>query len=291
MSVNVFQMVTDRIIAELEKGSIPWERPWTGVRTGAYSRSTGKPYSLLNQLLLSRPGEYLTFKQATEAGGSIRKGEKAQIVVFWKMLEVIEKDESNKPVKKVVPLLRYYSVFHIDQCENVKPRFAEPQLTAPDPIADGEAVLEDYLLRSGCQLVHEKQNRAFYRPSTDTIHLPLREQFPKAAEYYSTAFHEAIHSTGHETRLNRLSRDARFGNEEYSKEELVAELGAAITMNELGMETTGSFCNSAAYVQGWLRALRNDSRMIISAAGKAEKAVQLLLNLNADKCDAVSSAA
>lgn len=279
MGINVFQMVTDRIIAELENGSIPWERPWTGVSTGAYSRSTGKPYSLLNQLLLNKPGEYLTFKQASEAGGRVRKGEKSQIVVFWKPFEVIEKDENNDPIKRFVPLLRYYNVFHIDQCENVKPKYDQPKLSQNDPIKEAESVLEDYVRRTGCQIISELQNRAFYRPSTDTIHLPVREQFPRIAEYYSTAFHEAIHSTGHESRLNRLSKEARFGNEEYSKEELVAELGAAITMNELGIETQGSFRNSAAYVQGWLHALKDDSRLIVSAAGKAEKAVCLLMDL------------
>ena len=280
MSINVYQLVTDRIIAELEKGSIPWEKPWTGVRTGAYSRSTGKPYSLLNQMLLRKPGEYLTFKQATEAGGSIRKGEKAQIVVFWKPFEVVEKDKDGKPVKKVIPLLKYYNVFHIDQCENVKPRFAPDDLTPADPIAEAETVLSDYSLRSGCRIIHERQNRAFYRPSTDEIHLPLREQFPKTAEYYSTAFHEATHSTGHEKRLNRLSKTAHFGSQDYSKEELIAEMGAAILMNELGIETDGSFRNSAAYIQNWLHVLRDDNKMLVSAAGKAEKAVKLILNID-----------
>ena len=126
---------------------------------------------------------------------------------------------------------------------------------------------------------NEKQNEAFYRPSTDEIHLPLREQFPQIAEYYSTAFHEATHSTGHKSRLDRLSSPAWFGSENYSKEELVAEMGAAILMNELGIETNGSFKNSAAYIQSWLHALRDDNKMIVSAAGKAEKAVKLILNI------------
>ena len=121
MGVNVYQIVTDRIIAELENGVIPWEKPRTGVRSGAHSRATGRPYSVLNQLLLRKPGEYLTFKQATEAGGSVRKGEKASIVVFWKPLPVKEKTKDGKEVTKIVPLLRYYHVFHIDQCDGVKP--------------------------------------------------------------------------------------------------------------------------------------------------------------------------
>ena len=288
MAINVYQIVTDRIIAELENGRIPWEKPWTGIRTGAYSRSTGRPYSILNQMLLRKPGEYLTYKQARESGGCVREGEKSSIVVFWKPLEVIEKDKDGKPVKKFVPLLKYFNVFHIDQCEGVAPKYVLEDFTPVDPIAEAEAILTDYSLRSGCRIFHEKQDRAFYRPSADEIHLPLREQFPKIAEYYSTAFHEAVHSTGHESRLNRLSKDAHFGNEEYSKEELIAEIGAAITMNELGIETHGSFHNSVAYIQSWLRALKDDNRLIVSAAGKAEKAVKLILNLDVQKTEAAA---
>lgn len=288
MAINVYQIVTDRIISELENGRIPWEKPWTGVRTGAYSRSTGRPYSILNQMLLRKPGEYLTYKQAREVGGCVREGEKSSIVVFWKPLEVTEKDKDGKLVKKFVPLLKYFNVFHIDQCEGVAPKYVPENFTPVDPIAEAEAILTDYSLRSGCRIFHEKQDRAFYRPSTDEIHLPLREQFPKIAEYYSTAFHEAVHSTGHESRLNRLSKDAHFGNEEYSKEELIAEIGAAITMNELGIETHGSFRNSVAYIQSWLRALKDDNRLIVSAAGKAEKAVKLILNLDVQKTEAAA---
>ena len=291
MSTAVYEIITERIIAELEKGNIPWEKPWTGIRTGAYSRSTGRPYSILNPLILTKPGEYLTFKQITEAGGIIRKGEKSQIVVFWKMMRVTEKNKDDKPVDKIIPLLRYYHVFHIDQCENVKPRFTQEELLPANPIAEAESILTDYSRRSGCTIINEKQDRAFYRPSTDTIHLPLREQFSRIEEYYSTAFHEAIHSTGHKTRLDRLSKTAHFGNEDYSKEELVAEIGAAITMNELGIETQGSFRNSTAYVQSWLRALKNDHRLIVTAAGNAEKAVRLLLNLESEKADPVEIAA
>ena len=279
MAINVYQIVTDRIIAELEKGNIPWVRPWMGARTGAYSRVTGRPYSFLNQMLLSKPGEYVTFKQTTEAGSVVRKGEKAQIVVFWKPLDVVEKDKEGKPVKKTIPLLKYYNVFHIDQCENLKPRFTPENLKPSDPIVEAETILADYSQRSGCRIIHEKQNKAFYRPSTDEIHLPLREQFPQIAEYYSTAFHEVTHSTGHKSRLDRLSSPAWFGSENYSKEELVAEMGAAILMNELGIETAGSFKNSAAYIQSWLRALKDDNKMIVSAAGKAEKAVKLVLGI------------
>ena len=175
MGVNVYQIVTDRIITELENGIIPWEKPWTGVRSGAYSRATGRPYSVLNQLLLRKPGEYLTFKQATEAGGSVRKGEKASFVVFWKPLPVKEKTKDGKEVTKIVPLLRYYHVFHIDQCDGVKPRFTEDDLKPVDPIAEAEAVLADYSTRAHVPIINEKGDRAYYSPARDEIHLPLRE--------------------------------------------------------------------------------------------------------------------
>ena len=245
----------------------------------AHGVAAALQHSFLNQMLLSKPGEYVTFKQATEAGSVVRKGEKAQIVVFWKPLDVVEKDKEGKPVKKTIPLLKYYNVFHIDQCENLKPRFTPENLKPADPISEAETILADYSQRSGCRIIHEKQNKAFYRPSTDEIHLPLREQFPQIAEYYSTAFHEVTHSTGHKSRLDRLSSPAWFGSENYSKEELIAEMGAAILMNELGIETAGSFKNSAAYIQSWLRALKDDNKMIVSAASKAEKAVKLVLGI------------
>ena len=279
MSISVYQLVTDRIIAELKKGNIPWKKPWTGIRSGAYSRSTGKPYSVLNQMLLMKPGEYLTYKQAQAAGGTIKKGEKSQIVVFWKPLEVTKENDDGSSTKEMIPILKYYNVFHIDQCEGVKPRFAQEDFRPVNPITEAEAVLSGYSERSGCSIRNERQDRAFYRPSTDCIVLPMREQFPQIAEYYSTAFHEATHSTGHTSRLNRLNTSAFFGSEDYSKEELIAEMGSAILMNELGIETPDTFRNSAAYIQGWLKALEDDSRLIVSAAGKAEKAVRLILNL------------
>ena len=283
---SVYEMISDRFIEELKKGIIPWQKPWTGVREGAYSRSTGRPYSLINQLLLGKPGEYLTFKQVQEAGGKIKKGEKSSFVVFWKPLPVKETTKDGREVTKVIPFLKYYNVFHISQCENIEPKYKEAQMHDFDPVEEAERVLEEYALREHISIINEKGNRAYYSPMLDEIHLPLREQFMKVAEYYSTAFHEATHSTGHESRLNRLSKDAHFGNEEYSKEELVAEIGAAVLCNEMNLETADSFKNSAAYVQNWLSVLQNDSRMIVSAAGKAEKAVKLILNIKEDKKDA-----
>ena len=141
-----------------------------------------------------------------------------------------------------------------------------------------EEIITDYCSREGVKLIHEEGDRAFYRPSTDSITLPHMHQFSATAEYYSTAFHEMVHSTGHKSRFDRLDHVVSFGLEDYSKEELIAEIGAAALVNYSGLETPDSFRNSAAYVQNWLQVLRNDKRFIVSAAGKSEKAVQMILN-------------
>lgn len=275
MKQDIYQQVTDRIIAQLEQGVIPWHKPWIG-RGAAISHSTGKPYSLLNQLILGKPGEYLTFAQVQKEGGHIRKGEKASFVVFWKWIE--QPDEEHPDKVKKIPFLRHFSVFHIDQCEGIKPRHDTAAAQAIEPDVAADAIIADYLKRSGVRLTHQEGDRAFYRPSTDTVTLPLMAQFKELAEYYSTAFHELTHSTGHTSRLNRLTKVACFGSEDYSKEELVAEIGAAALVNHAGLETSSSFRNSAAYIQSWLKALKDDRRLIVSAAGQAEKACNLILN-------------
>lgn len=270
--MDIYQAITDRIIQQLEQGTIPWHKPW--VASGeAVSHTTGKRYSLLNQILLGRPGEYVTFKQCQQEGGKVKKGEKASMVVFWRWIE--QEDEDTKEKKKI-PLLRYYSVFHIDQCEGLSPKYTKGKPCIVSPQEEAEKVIGGYVSRSGIKYRHEEGDRAYYTPSLDTVVLPLVEQFESVAEYYSTAFHELTHSTGHASRLNRLAKVACFGSEEYSKEELVAEIGAATLLSKTGFETKDSFKNSVAYIQNWLKALQNDKRLIVSAAGKAEKAVKLI---------------
>ena len=274
--MDIYAEVTSRIIQQMENGVIPWHKPW--IANGkAVSHATGKAYSLLNQLMLGRPGEYLTFKQCQAAGGKVKKGAKSSMVVFWKW---IEQEDEETGEKKEVPFLRYYNVFHIDQCEGITAKH-----TTEAAFPDGAEVLEaaqeivyDYLGRTGVKLSHTEGDQAFYRPSTDEVVLPIRKQFVSTAEYYSTVFHELTHSTGHPSRLNRLARPSFFGTEDYSKEELVAEIGAATLVNHVGLETGSSIRNSSAYIQNWLKVLKDDKRFIVSAAGRAEKAVNLILN-------------
>lgn len=271
--MDIYAEITARIITEMEKGVIPWEKPWIA-RGGAVSHATGKRYSLLNQMLLGRAGEYLTFKQVQQEGGKVKKGEKASMVVFWKF---IEQEDEETGEKKQVPFLRYYSVFHIDQCEGLEAKHMNSLPLTANADEAAENIITAYVKRSGVRVKHQEGDRAFYQPSSDSITLPLLAQFAETAEYYSTAFHELTHSTGHSSRLNRLEKVAFFGSEAYSKEELVAEIGAAALVNHAGLETAHSFRNSAAYVQNWLKVLKDDKRFIVSAAGKAEKAVSLIL--------------
>ena len=284
MSKSVYEMVTDRIIKQLESGVIPWEKPWTGVRSGAYNRVSKKSYSLLNQMLLSKEGEWATFKQWSELGGKIRKGEKSEIIVFWKVLPVEEVQEDGTKIIKQIPLLKYINVFHISQVEGVEPLKKE-ELNDIEPIEKAENVLKDYWEREQITVEHKIGNEAYYSPRRDLIRLPLFEQFKDANEYYSTAFHESVHSTMSERRCNRAeerkNKLVAFGSEEYSKEELVAELGSANLMNIIGIETRKSFRNSSAYIQNWLSVLRNDVKFIVSASSKAEKAVNYILNIEA----------
>lgn len=272
--MGIYAEITNRIISEMESGIIPWAKPWVA-SGGCVSYATGKPYSLLNQMLLGRPGEYATFKQVQQAGGYVRKGEKAHMVVFWKWVE--KEDEETGDVKEI-PFLRYYNVFHIDQCEGLKTRHAEPLPQTANADQKAEAIICDYLKTSGVKLNHEQGDRAFYRPSDDSITLPLLAQFKETAEYYSTVFHELIHSTGHAKRLNRIAGTAFFGSETYSKEELVAEIGASALVHAAGLETPDSFRNNVGYIQNWLRVLRNDRKVIVSASGRADKAVSYILN-------------
>lgn len=274
--LDIYAAVTDRIIEALEAGTIPWRKPWIGGSSGCISYNTGKPYSLLNHILLGGvSGEYITFKQASFAGGHIRKGEKSKFVAFWKPYEKVD-EETGKIAKHFY--LRYYSVFHLDQVEGIKPRWAVRPSLDLQPDAAADAVIRDYVDRSGVTLQITESDRAFYQPESDSITVPQLTQYKQQAEFYSTLFHELTHSTGHKTRLDRLTDIAAFGSEQYSREELVAELGSAFLVNHCGLESAASFRNSAGYIQGWLSALKNDKRLLVSAAGAAERAVNLILN-------------
>lgn len=282
MSINVYELVTNRIIEQLENNIIPWEKPWSGTLDGAFNRVSKKPYSILNQMLLKYDNEYASFKQWKDLGGHIRKGEKSEMVVFWKMYPIKEKQDDGTEIIKTIPLLKYINVFHISQVDGVEP--LKQKVTHDiEPIDKAEKILNDYWNRENITIEHVKGDKAFYSPMFDKIQLPLFEQFKQSEEYYSVAFHESVHSTMKTSRCNRQEdrkgKVVSFGSEEYSKEELVGEVGSSQLMNLVGIETTKSFRNSTAYIQSWLKVLRNDNKFIVSASSKAEKAVNYILGI------------
>ena len=227
-------------------------------------------------MLLNKPGAYYTFNQIQKLGGSVRKGEKSQIVVFWKQIPVKEQNSQTGEIQEnLIPMLRYYNVFHIDQCDGICAATSTQEQTHSDE--DADSIIRAYLDRTGVKLIHRIGDEAYYSPSTDCVVLPLPEQFKSMEERYSTAFHELAHSTGHQSRLDRLKATAHFGNESYSKEELVAEITATALMNYTGLETKGTFRNSAVYIQNWLSALRNDKRLIVTASGTASKVFEYII--------------
>ena len=284
----VYNMVTDRIIAQLEKGVVPWHRPWTLTADSfgyAWNFVSKKPYRGINPFILSHPGEpYITWKQCKALNHKVVNPGNYEIVVFWKQWDtgkvktdadgnVILNEKTGKPEHIIVPVLRYYKVYWIGDTDiEYKPSAISFTKNQSHDLA--EKVIQNYLSQENHpHFTARKQNEAYYRPSTDSVFVPCLEQYDKVEEYYSTAFHELTHSTGHVSRLNRLKNDS-FGDKEYSKEELVAELGAATLVNLCGLETESSFNNSASYIAGWLKALKNDKKFVVFAGSQAQKAVE-----------------
>lgn len=288
MKRNVYQEVTDKIVAQLEKGIIPWQMPWmcTG---GAISYSTGRSYSMINQMLLGRDGEWLTYNQIHAAGGHIKKGAKAGMVVFFK--QAIYTDQRTNEEGEVenievsIPVLRSYNVFHIEDCEGVSEKWTKQaeERENNQPIERAENVVNDYVAReNGLRFKNDApSDRAYYSPLTDMVVVPMISQYNDVEEYYSTTFHELVHSTGKSTRCNRENNilSVAFGSEDYSREELIAEIGSAMLCNTLAIDSTKAFKNSVAYIQGWLRRLRHDPKAIVVAASRAERAANYILNI------------
>ncbi len=275
---DIYQAVTDRIIEQLDNGVIPWYKPWSGIASGAYNTVSNKTYSLLNQMLLKHDGEYATYKQWSELGGQVRKDEESEIVVFWKMIPVEEK-VNGEIVKKTIPYLKYINVFHVSQVDGVQPK--DKNAVIHEPIKEAEKIIADYDARESITMEDVLGNNAYYAPLRDYLCVPTKEQYSDINKYYSTKFHEMVHSTGHKSRLNRFddnTKIAPFGSEDYSKEELVAEIGSASLMSLIGIETEKTFKNNVAYIQSWLKVLKNDKRMIVSASSRAQKAVEYILN-------------
>lgn len=294
---SLYQTVTDRILTSLEAGTIPWEKPWQAptYAGGNLPRNfrTGKPYRGVNVMLLwSAPYSapfWLTYKQAQEMGGSVRKGEKGTSIVFYKQFlgkkdgtdptdEQPTSSQAEETGNKHIPyMLTSYTVFNVEQCDGLKlPELlpaVEPDIFAED--AACKALVEGWAGRPTLQLLSETERRACYRPATDTVHMPARHRFLEPSLYYSTLFHELVHSTGHASRLNR-TLGSSFGDDLYSREELVAETGAAFLCAIAGTANTHTERNTTAYLQNWIQQLKGDNRLILQAAAAAQKAVDLI---------------
>lgn len=289
MATNIYQMVTDKIVAQLEQGLIPWRKPWTGIGVeegGAINYVSRRAYSILNQMLLEKPGEYLTFNQIKERGGIVKKGAKAKAVVFAKRIKIEEQKPDGTKEEKIVPMLRYYLVFHIDDTKGIESKIKQ-EVSKPEPIEEAETIINNYLEReSNLKFQNDKPSgKAYYSQPKDIVVVPMMSQFERKEEYYSTTFHELTHSTIPACRCDREAENkgAFFGNHEYSREELVAELGAAMLCNAAGIDNEKAFKNSVAYIQSWLRALKNDNKMIVWAASRAEKAAKYIMNIQEER--------
>ncbi|TAK97416.1 MAG: DUF1738 domain-containing protein [Verrucomicrobia bacterium] len=272
MNIQSYERITKRIVALLEQGTVPWHKPWT-VKTGLpRNLVTQKPYRGINVFLLMAMSyespHWLTFRQAIQLGGSVRKGEKSCPVVFWKQLKM--EDEASGESRKI-PLLRLYHVFNIAQCDGLKGAPKEIPLAATKPAEIVAHMPQPPALKHGMA-------QAFYSPSEDTVGMPARERFDGEAGYYATLFHELVHSTGHEKRLKRPTITERngFGSDPYCKEELVAELGSAFLCGYADI-VDRTIDNSAAYLEGWLKQFRSDRTLIVSAAAQAQKAADFIL--------------
>jgi antirestriction protein ArdC len=287
--------ITARIIAQLEKGVIPWRKPWSIAGHGPTSLQTGKPYRGINALLLSLYAAeggfdshlWITYKQAQALGGNDRKGEKGFPVVFWRK---VEGEDRKTGEERSFMLMRHFTVFHVSQCDGI----TIPDRFAPKPRAWSDSEALDRIAAGyvgGPAIPYATQDDAYYLPADayylpaqDRIILPPRDAFPTLAGYAETLLHEMTHSTGHASRLGRFSEEegpSHFGSPNYAREELVAEIGAMMMMGEAGIEP--DLAQGAAYIGGWLRALENDSRLIITAAQRAAKATALILGKDGEE--------
>jgi antirestriction protein ArdC len=276
---NVYEIVTESIIKQLESGTAPWRKPWRC--EPPCNLVSGKEYRGINPFLLASQGYgsryWITFNQAAKLGGHVRKGEHSSIVTFWNIGEekIIRNAEGVERKSKPI-LLRYYNVFNIEQTEGIADKLGLGNATPRVPsIEQCEAIVQGMPNAPAMQ----QDARAWYRPSNDTVGMPSRDLFHSSEEYYSTLFHELTHSTGHASRVGRegIEQLNTFGSESYSKEELVAEMGAAMLCGVTGI-SPATIPNSAAYLRSWINVLRGDSKLLVSAASAAQKAADYIRN-------------
>lgn len=286
---KVYGYVQERIIEALEKaikdgGTVPWKKPWNS--NGFVNYVTRRPYRGINILLLPEAGEYITWKQIQDIREKnpevkLKKNYKQHMVVFWRFPDKKEEDSDDVislDTDKKKPIFLYHIVYNINDVEGIESKFSVGN--EHNPIVEAENVISNY--NEVTIQISKGSDNAYYSPLKDYISVPDKSQYKNIAEYYSTLFHEMVHSTGHKSRLNRFSTNEQhcFGSESYSKEELVAEIGANMLMSQTGIDDTEYQTNSISYLHGWLKAIKEDVSLIVSAAQKAQKAADYILKVN-----------
>lgn len=279
MSDKVYEIITEQLIKKMEQGTVPWKRAWFGGTGFPKNAVSKKPYNGANVFILWAQGfesEYwLTYKQAQDLGGNVKKGEKSTSVVFWKFSDVVKSDGT----KDKVPFIRYYSVFNYEQCKDL-PEIKERPLLDHDPIMEAERIL---LAMPNAPKTEFGKSRACYWPALDTVHMPSIGQFTLPDYYYETYFHELGHSTGHKSRLDRKQAFGHgFGSASYSKEELVAEMTAAFLCTITGIQEQ-VIDNCAAYLASWMQVLKENPRYLVQAASQAQKAADYIQGKKTNK--------
>jgi antirestriction protein ArdC len=289
---SVYEIVTEKIIKQLEAGVAPWRKPWTCQAPA--NLVTQKEYRGLNVFTLASQGFpsrfWLSFNQALKLGGRIRKGEKSSPVIFWNVGDERETTTQDRPKKTSRPfLLRYYTVFNLSQVEGIDiPASLLDETRTSNPIETCEQIVANMANPPA----FEQSDKAWYSPSKDVVGMPHRGLFHSSEEYYATEFHELAHSTGHAKRLHRENFDnlVSFGSESYSKEELIAEMTAAMLCGIAGIEQK-TLENSAAYLKTWITRLKSDSRLVVSAASQSQKAADFIQGKTAAHREAEAQAA
>ncbi len=277
---DIYATITNQILDIMKDGVIPWHKPW--LLSGRHRNLvTGKQYRGINVFLLSCSSFgspwWLTFNQAKAKGGKVRKGQKGTMIVFWKPLQIKEKNTvTGKDEKKKVFVLRYYTVFNLDQVAGIEAP-PEPEETEREPIETAAKIIKE--MQNPPAIKHGATYDACYRPSNDEINMPLLNDFESSESYYSVLFHEVGHSTGHESRVSRQEgmKNIHFGSDKYSKEELIAEMTAAFLCGEAGI-LQETIQQSASYIESWSAKFTDDAKLVVCAAAAAQKATDYILN-------------
>lgn len=294
--VDLYQQVTNRIITHLEKGEIPWRKTWSGYGL-ARNLATNHIYTGINMILMNclpyPIPYYMTFKQVQEKGGRIRQGAKAELVFYFNILfkdkadNTLSKEEATRlemqgAEVKVLKYLKYYNVFNIKDIEGIEYTTPDITLQTHEKLECCENILLN--MPNAPEMIHEDLSQAYYNKVHDFVNMPQIGQFQSPEEYYVTFFHELAHATGHEKRLNRpgITQSGKFADKKYSEEELIAEMAASFLSAQVSIDFDPIIENTAAYLQGWLKVLKEDRMFIFKVAAEAQKAADYVLGVKRD---------